>query len=223
MSAELKIGFLLYPYMTALDWTGPAQALSLTAGHRLHFVSRTLDPVPSDAGYQVLPTHTYDSCPALDVVCVPGGPGQQALMADDDTLRWLRRQGERAQWVTSVCTGSLLLGAAGLLKGYRAAGHWAYREHLDLFGATPDPARVVRDRNRFTGGGITAGIDFALSLIGELHGAQEAEEVQLFMEYAPEPPFNSGRPELAGVQATRRVEARLAHDVQRVMERMARA
>lgn len=220
MSAETKIGFLLFPYMTALDWVGPAQALSFTHGHQLHFVSRSLDPVLSDSGYQVVPTHTFETCPSLDVVCVPGGPGQQALMADQETLAWLRRQGQGASWVTSVCTGSLLLGAAGLLNGYRAASHWGFREHLEIFGATPDAARVVRDRNRFTGGGITAGIDFALTLIAELHGAQEAKEIQLLMEYAPEPPFDTGRPELSDRQSVSNVRSRLERDMQRILSNL---
>ncbi len=223
MRTDLKIGFLLFPYMTALDWTGPAQALCFSKAHQLYFVSSTLDPVVSDAGYKVLPSHTFDSCPPLDVVCVPGGPGQQGLMSDAPTLQWLRRQGKGAKWVTSVCTGSLLLGAAGLLDGYRAASHWSYREHLPLFGATPDSARVVRDRNRLTGGGITAGIDFALLLLAELHGPQEAKEIQLLMEYAPEPPYDVGRPELAGSEAVRSVQKRLANEVELAMGRLTHA
>ena len=221
MHAELKIGFLLFPYMTALDWAGPAQALSYTHGHTLHFVARTMAPLRTDAGYDVLPSHTFDDCPPLDIVCVPGGPGQQALMADKEVLQWLRTQGKQAQWVTSVCTGSLLLGAAGLLQGYRAASHWNYRKHLALFGVERDAGRVVKDRNRFTGGGITAGIDFALSLVAEIHGPQEAKEIQLLMEYAPEPPFECGRPEHATADTVAHVEQRLARDVEKVMTALA--
>jgi len=218
MSSELKIGFLLYPFMTALDWVGPAQVLCYSPGHQLHFVAKTTAPVMTDAGYQVVPSHTFESCPPLDIVCVPGGAGQHAIMTDKETLEWLRRKGKEAAWVTSVCTGSLLLGAAGLLKEFRATSHWNYREHLDLFGATPDASRVVRDRNRFTGGGVTAGIDFALSLVSELHGPQEAKEIQLLMEYAPEPPFQAGRPEQVDAETVRNVEGRLIADVRRAMK-----
>lgn len=214
MTLPLNIGFLLYPRLTQLDLTGPAQVFAAASNCTLHFVWKNLQPVPSDAQLSLLPTHTFDTCPALDVVCVPGGPGQQRLMQDPAVLGWLKRQGEQAAWVTSVCTGSLLLGAAGLLNGYRAASHWNYRQYLALFGATIDDARVVRDRNRITGGGVTAGIDLALQVVGAIRGETEAREIQLLLEYAPEPPYEAGRPEQAGHDLVTRVQVRLAAAVE---------
>lgn len=210
MSTPIRIGFLLYPYLTQLDLTGPAQVFAAASGFDSHFVWKDRAPVMSDAGIALLPTNTFDDCPQVDVLLVPGGPGQSKLMQDAAVLTWLAAQGSAASWVTSVCSGSLLLGAAGLLKGYRAASHWHYREHLPLFGATVDAARVVRDRNRFTGGGVTAGIDLALSILAELRGVEDAKEVQLLLEYAPEPPFSSGRPESASAQTISGVKQRLA-------------
>lgn len=209
MARPLKIAFLLYPHMTQLDLTGPAQVFAAAGDTRLHFVWKDLNPVLSDAQLSLMPTHTFDTCPPCDLLCVPGGPGQQALMQDAAVLAWLRRQGEQALWVTSVCSGSLLLGAAGLLAGYRAASHWNYRQHLPLFGALPDDARVVQDRNRITGGGVTAGIDFALRVVAEIFGNEAAREAQLLLEYAPEPPFAAGRPEQAGPATVDRVRQRL--------------
>jgi cyclohexyl-isocyanide hydratase len=213
MNPPLKVGFLMYPMLTQLDMTGPAQVLA-TAGMHLHFVSKTLDPVPSDATVRLLPTHTFETCPDLDVLCVPGGPGQPQVMQDPTVLAWLKKQGQQAMWVTSVCSGSLLLGAAGLLKGYRAASHWNYRHALPHFGATPDDARVVRDRNRITGGGVTAGIDFALQLVAAALGEDEARQVQLLLEYAPQPPFEAGRPEQASAAMVAAVQQRLADAVE---------
>jgi cyclohexyl-isocyanide hydratase len=214
MSQTLQVGFLLYPYLTQLDLTGPAQVFAAAGNFELHYLWKDTHPVMSDAGLSLLPTKTLKTCPALDVVLIPGGPGQALLMQDAEVLEWLGAQGRSATWVASVCSGSLLLGAAGLLNGYRAASHWNYREHLPLFGATIDTARVVRDRNRMTGGGVTAGIDLALKMIAEIRGEQVAQEVQLFLEYAPEPPFDSGRPENASAStvsgAKKRLEAQLA-------------
>jgi cyclohexyl-isocyanide hydratase len=214
MTPVLNVGFLLYPHLTQLDLTGPAQVFAATRGMHLHFVWKDLQPVMSDAGFSLLPTQTFDSCPSLDILCVPGGPGQQRLMQDPVVLGWLDRQGQQAAWVTSVCSGSLLLGAAGLLRGYRAASHWNYREYLPVFGAVIDDARVVRDRNRITGGGVTAGIDFALQVVAAVRGEEEAKEVQLLLEYAPQPPFAVGRPESAGAELVARVRKRLAASVQ---------
>ncbi|MBS7663741.1 DJ-1/PfpI family protein [Pseudomonas lalucatii] len=213
-----RIGFLLYPQLTQLDLTGPAQVLAAMSDSALHFVWKTLEPVPSDAGIGLLPGDTFASCPALDMLLVPGGPGQQRLMGDGAVLDWLARQGGQARWVTSVCSGSLLLGAAGLLKGYRAASHWAYRDYLPAFGAEIDAGRVVVDRNRITGGGITAGIDLALQVVARVRGEEEARAIELQLEYAPQPPFACGRPELAGPALTERVRRRLAADLKRVNE-----
>jgi cyclohexyl-isocyanide hydratase len=212
----MKIGFLLYPQVTQLDLTGPAQVFAAMPDAQLHLVWKDLAPVMSDAGFALLPTHTLDTCPDLDLMCVPGGPGQQALMQDQQVLAWLTQQGQQAAWVTSVCSGSLLLGAAGLLQGYRAGSHWNYRHYLPQFGATADGARVVRDRNRITGGGVTAGIDLALQVVAAVRGSAEAQEIQLLLEYAPEPPFAAGRPEQAGPEVVRRVQARLMASLERL-------
>jgi cyclohexyl-isocyanide hydratase len=218
MTNVLNVGFLMYPHLTQLDLTGPAQVFAAASGMHLHFVWKDLQPVRSDAGFSLLPTHTFETCPVLDVLCVPGGPGQQRLMQDPLVLTWLQSQGKQAAWVTSVCSGSLLLGAAGLLRGYRAASHWNYREYLPVFGAVVDDARVVRDRNRITGGGVTAGIDFALQVVAAVRGEEEAKEIQLLLEYAPEPPFAAGRPEQAGADLVAQVRSRLAASVQALDE-----
>lgn len=211
----LRIAFLLFPNVTQLDLTGPAQVLSRLGDARLDLVAATLEPVPTDAGFSILPTATFADVPAADILCVPGGYGTSDAIADDATLDWVRRVGEGAAWVTSVCTGSLVLGAAGLLDGYKAGCHWAQRHMLPLFGAEPVAERVVVDRNRVTGGGVTAGIDFALTLTAMIRGQQHAELVQLSLEYDPHPPFDAGSPECASaavVDAFERRSAKLAPD-----------
>ncbi len=192
------VGFLLYPNLTQLDLTGPAQFLSRAPGAKAHYIWKTLAPVPSDAGLALMPTTTFADCPQLDMICVPGGAGQVALMTDEETLGFLRKQAEKAKYVTSVCTGSLVLGAAGLLNGYKSACHWMWRDYLTAFGATPVNARVVKDRNRISGGGVTAGIDFALTVLAEVWGEDVAKQMQLGFEYNPQPPFDCGSPEKAG-------------------------
>lgn len=198
MADTLQIGILLFPNVTQLDAMGPAQVLSRLPGARMHMIWKSHDPVATDSGFAVLPTTTFADCPQLDVICVPGGMGQVALMNDEETLAFLRRQAAGARYITSVCTGSLVLAAAGLLKGYRSACHWSVRDELAAFGAIPVAERVVRDRNRFSGGGVTAGIDFGLTLAAEIAGEQTARAIQLMIEYDPEPPFDSGSPEKAG-------------------------
>jgi cyclohexyl-isocyanide hydratase len=167
--------------------------------------------VPTDAGFSILPTATFADVPHADILCVPGGFGINDVIADDEAMAWVQSVGASATWVTSVCTGSLILGAAGLLDGYRAGCHWAQREMLTLFGAIPVDARTVVDRNRVTGGGVTAGIDFALTLTGMLRGEAHAKFVQLSLEYDPAPPFDSGSPANAGPEIVaayqRRVQA----------------
>ncbi|MGK6318675.1 DJ-1/PfpI family protein [Sphingomonas sp. DT-204] len=207
MPEPITIAFLLYPHVTQLDLTGPAQVLSRLGGARIALVAKTRDPVPTDAGFPLLPTAIFDEVPAADVLCVPGGFGTVAAMEDDATLAWLRQVGAGATWVTSVCTGSLLLGAAGLLRGYRAACHWASRDQLAWFGAEPVAERVVFDRNRATGGGVTAGIDFALALTAAIRGEEHARFVQLSLEYDPAPPFDSGSPERAAPETLARYHA----------------
>lgn len=196
MTILFHIGFLLYPNLTQLDMTGPAQVLARMPGARLHFVWKTPDPVRDDAGMTFLPTTTISECPRLDMVCVPGGYGCTAMMTDEVVLEWLRAQAETARFVTSVCTGSLILAAAGLLDGYRAGCHWAWRDQLALFGAIPVASRVVEDRNRISGGGVTAGIDFAFRIVEKLHGRDMAEMIQLALEYDPEP-LGGGTPATA--------------------------
>lgn len=196
MPQPFHIGFLLYPNLTQLDMTGPAQVLARMPGAKLHFVWKSRDPVSDDIGLTFLPTATFADCPPLDMICVPGGYGCTAVMQDEAVLEWLRRQAETTRFVTSVCTGSLILAAAGLLKGYRAGCHWAWREHLALFGAIPVAERVVEDRNRISGGGVTAGIDFGFRIVEKLHGRDMAEMIQLALEYDPAP-LGGGTPETA--------------------------
>jgi cyclohexyl-isocyanide hydratase len=215
----MHIGILIFPNVTQLDATGPAQVLSRTPGATLHMIWKTRDPVKTDAGFAIVPTTMFSDCPQLDVICVPGGMGQIDLMTDEETLAFLRRQAPGARYVTSVCTGSLVLGAAGLLKGYRSACHWTSRELLREFGAIPVAERVVRDRNRMSGGGVTAGIDFGLSLLAELAGEELAKSVQLGLEYDPQPPFDSGSPEKAGAERAKRVR----NQVTAMMERRKKA
>src|SRR5262245_41265347 len=210
MADPVQIGILLYPNVTQLDATGPAQVLSRVPGAKMHMIWKTLDPVPTDAGFSIVPTTTFADCPQLDVICVPGGGAQVELMVDPESLDFLRKQAAGARYVTSVCTGSLGLGAAGLLKGYKSACHWAWRDMLKDFGATPVAERVVRDRNRISGGGVTAGIDFGLTVAAELAGEEIAKSIQLGLEYDPQPPFDSGSPEKAGPERVQRLRERLA-------------
>ena len=200
-TAPLTVGMLLYPGFTLLDLAGPHAALGMHGNTLLFW--KTLDPVLTDTGISLNPTRTFDDAPEhLDVLCVPGGMGTNAAMADAEVVAFLARMGPRARYVTSVCSGSLLLGMAGLLDGYRAATHWAAYDVLSALGATPGHARVERDRNRMTGGGVTAGIDFGLTLLAELRGEDVAKLTQLIMEYDPQPPFNAGHPRLAGEALT---------------------
>jgi cyclohexyl-isocyanide hydratase len=204
------IAFLLFPGLTQLDMTGPAQILSRMPGAKVHFVWESLDPVPTDAGFSIVPTATFADVSNADILCIPGGVGVSDVMNHDAAMAWIRRVGAEAAWVTSVCTGSLILGAAGLLKGYRATTHWAWHHHLALFGAEPVHARTVFDRNRVTGGGVTAGIDFALALAMEIHGEAVAQTLQLSYEYDPAPPVDAGSPEKAGPEIVAAYKARIA-------------
>lgn len=196
MTETFDIGFLLFPGLTQLDMTGPAQVLARMPGAKLHFVWKTMDPIRDDAGLTFLPTATFGDCPQLDMICVPGGYGTSAVMQDEEALSWLRKQAECAQFITSVCTGSLILAAAGLMNGYKAACHWAWRDLLPQFGVIPVADRVVEDRNRISDGGVTAGIDFAFHIAEKLHGRDVAEMLQLVLEYDPAP-LSGGTPETA--------------------------
>lgn len=183
----MRIAFLLYPNLTQLDLTGPAQVLHRLPGASVAYVAATLDPVMSDCGLALVPTATLADATAYDIVCVPGGYGCVAAMRDRPTLDWLRAQATHARAMTSVCTGSLVLAAAGLLTGYRAACHWAWGDQLARFGAEWVEERVVVDRDRISGGGVTAGIDFAFRLAAEIAGPDVAETLQLALEYDPQP------------------------------------
>jgi cyclohexyl-isocyanide hydratase len=207
MTAPTQIGMLLFPRMTQLDFTGPYEVFARMPDTAVHIVSASRDAVTTDRGLVLMPTTTYAQCPQLDVIVVPGGPGQQDLMTDEIALEFLRRQAPGARYVTSVCTGALVLGAAGLLRGHRATTHWTCLPLLELLGATPVDARVVVDRNRITGGGVTAGIDFGLHVAATLRGEKVAQQIQLTMEYNPQPPFTSGSPHTAPAEVVSAVRA----------------
>ncbi|SFZ86414.1 cyclohexyl-isocyanide hydratase [Devosia enhydra] len=187
---------MLFPRLTQLDLTAPLEVFGRMAGVEISLIWKTLDPVASDRGLRLLPTHTFEAAPALDLICVPGGPGQIDLMDDAETLAFLRAMAPKCRWVTSVCTGSLVLAAAGLLTGYRATSHWSSIDQLALFGATPVSERVVRDRNRITGAGVTSGIDFGLAVAAEVLGAEAASRIRLQIEYDP-PALPGGSPATA--------------------------
>lgn len=197
MTSPFRIGFLLFPNITQLDLTGPHEVLSKLPGAKVHLIWKNLEPVKAVGGMMIVPDTTLTDCPQLDLICVPGGPGMTDLMVDDDVLGFLRKQAAGARYVTSVCTGSLVLGAAGLLQGKRAATHWMLMEVLPTLGAIPVSERVVQDGNIITGGGVTAGIDFGLKVAAEVAGEEVAKSIQLQIEYDPQPPFNSGHPRSA--------------------------
>jgi len=205
---SFRFGLLLFPRMTQLDLTGPFEVFAKLPSAEVLLLWKTLQPVEAETGLRLLPHATLRDCPPLDLVCVPGGPGVSALMEDAEVLAWLRGQAQTVRYITSVCTGSLVLGAAGLLRGKRATSHWASRDLLAKFGAIPTPGRVVRDGNLFTGGGVTAGIDFALTVVAEMAGLKTAQEIQLQIEYAPDPPFDAGAPETAPPDVVAAVRAR---------------
>jgi cyclohexyl-isocyanide hydratase len=193
----LHIGLLVFPSVQQLDLTCPYDVFAMIPGAKVYLIWKDRSPVTSATGLVLTPTMTFAECPALDVLCVPGGGGINALLRDVEVLDFLRAQAARARYVSSVCTGSLVLGAAGLLKGRRATTHWNSHDLLAKFGAIPTHGRVVRDGNLFTAGGVTAGIDFGLTMVAELMGETQAQVIQLGHEYAPQPPFNAGTPETA--------------------------
>jgi len=204
----LQIGFLVFPQVQQLDLTGPHDVLASLPGATTQLIWKTREPVTSTSGLLLTPTTTYDDCPPLDVICVPGGGGVTGLLQDVETIEFVRRQAAHARYVTSVCTGALLLGAAGLLRGRRATTHWAFHALLEPLGAIPVRGRVVRDGNLITGGGVTAGVDFGLTLAAELAGIDEAQAIELELEYAPAPPFNAGGPDVAPQAIVERVKQR---------------
>jgi cyclohexyl-isocyanide hydratase len=198
--ASATIGMLVFPGMTVLDLIGPQQFFAVAPGRTTQLLWKTREPVVSDSGVPVVPTATFDEAPEeLEILFVPGGfQGTAATIGDPEVLDFVASRGERATYVASVCTGALILGAAGLLRGYRATTHWAYRDLLPLVGAEPVAARVVEDCNRITGGGVTSGIDFGLALLARLAGEDYARGWQLGTEYDPHPPFDAGTPGKAG-------------------------
>jgi cyclohexyl-isocyanide hydratase len=223
MSAPLQIGILIFPRVTQLDLTGPLQVFSSVPGTKVHLIWKRIEPVASDSVLTLTPTITFADCPQLDVICVPGGGGTDDMVNDAEILEFLRKQAAGAKYITSVCTGSLVLGAAGLLRGYRAATHWTAMEFLSAFGAVPTRTRVCVDRNRITGGGVTAGIDFALTLVSLLVDRPTAELIQLRLEYNPAPPFNSGSPDTAPPEILSLMKEKIAPNQQRRGEAIARA
>ena len=194
------IGLVFFPGMTSLDMVGPQEVFSVLPGVQIHRIWKTLDPIKTDDGMMVLPDTTFENCPRLDVICIGGGLGQGAVEDDPEILAFLRKQDSTAKFITSVCGGSLFLAKAGLLFGYRAATHWAIRQQLANLGVEVGTERVVIDRNRITGGGVTAGIDFGLTIASILCGEEVAKIIQLLLEYNPAPPFDVGSPEKAGAE-----------------------
>lgn len=192
-----EVGFLIFPQLQQLDLTGPYEVLASLSGVRTRLIWKSLEAIPSSTGLVLMPDASFEDSPRLDILCVPGGVGINALLEDAEVIAFVRRSAEHARYVTSVCTGALLLGAAGLLRGRRATTHWNARDLLPHFGAIRTDARVVRDGNLITAGGVTAGIDFGLAIVAELAGRAEAETIQLSLEYQPAPPFDAGTPETA--------------------------
>lgn len=223
MSTPLQIGLVLFPRVTQLDFTGPLQVFSSVPDAKVHLIWKRIEPITSDSVLTITPTMTFADCPQLNVICVPGGGGTDDMINDEEMLDFLRKQAAGAKFITSVCTGSLVLGAAGLLKGYRATTHWSAMDHLAPFGAVPTKTRVCVDRNRISGGGVTAGIDFALTLVSLLVDRQTAETIQLRLEYSPAPPFNSGSPDTAPPEILAAMKQRIAPFAQRRGEAVERA
>jgi cyclohexyl-isocyanide hydratase len=204
----MKIGFLIFQNVTQLDFTAPFEVFARMPDSEVLLISKDMNPVKSDKGLAILPTHTFENCPQLDLICVPGGGGVNQVIEDEISLNFLKQQAQKAQYITSVCTGSLALAVAGLLDGYKATTHWL---SIDLLRKFKDieiiEERVVKDRNRFTGGGVTAGIDFALTVAAEIYGENIAKEIQLMIEYNPQPPFESGSPKMADADILEKVIA----------------
>jgi len=193
-----NIGFVIFPDVTQLDFTGPLQVLSGIPQSNIHIVAKSMSPVVSDCRLGLLPTHTFADCPPLDLICIPGGSeGVAGVLNDHETIEFVRLQAKSAKYITSVCTGAFVLGVAGLLKGRRATTHWAYVDLLPLVKAKYEKARVVKDGNVITAGGVTSGIDFGLAVIAEIAGESTAKRIQLGMEYDPAPPFDCGHPDRA--------------------------
>lgn len=201
------VGLVIYPGMTTLDIVGPQTVFNTLPGITLHRIWKALDPIEADDGMVIVPDTTFADCPPLDVLCIGGGMKQMAIIDDPEVLGFLKKQGSTAQFITSVCGGSVFLAKAGLLQGYRAATHWAMRDELAKLGVEVGTERVVIDRNRISGGGVTAGIDFGLTIAKLLRGEDAAKIVQLLIEYNPDPPFDVGSPEKAGPELVQKTLA----------------
>ncbi len=196
--SSFNVGFVIFPELTQLDFTGPLQVLARLPQSTTHIVAKSDAPVPSDCGLALVPTRTFANCPPLDLICIPGGvSGVIGAIGDRATIDFVRAQARQAKYVTSVCTGAFVLGVAGLLEGRRATTHWAYTSLLPLVGATHQKARIVKDGNLITAGGVTAGIDFGLDVVAEIAGEAAARAIQLGIEYDPAPPFDCGHPDRA--------------------------
>lgn len=221
--SNLELGFVLFPNLTQLDFTGPLQVMSRLPNSRVNIAAKTLENVPSDCNLGLQPTTTFTDAPQFDVLCVPGGFGVADALVDKETVDFIRRQGQGAKYVTSVCTGAFLLGAARLLQGKRATTHWGYTGILDQVGATYEASRVVKDGNVITAGGVTSGIDFALTIVAEIAGQDVAEAVQLGLEYNPAPPFASGHPSVARQETLDKVAGRYQNNVAIYEKRLAEA
>jgi cyclohexyl-isocyanide hydratase len=208
MTMTLEVGFLLFPQIQQLDLTGPYEVLASLPGVRPHLIWKKLEPVTASTGLVLMPTIDFATCPPLDIFCVPGGLGINPLLEDAETIAFVQKQAATARYVTSVCTGALVLGVAGLLRGKKATTHWNARDLLGAFGAVLTDGRVVQDGNLITAGGVTAGIDFGLAIVAEIAGRQEAETIQLGLEYRPAPPFDAGGPETASAPVLASAKAR---------------
>lgn len=213
-----NVGFVTFPHLTQLDFTGPLQVMARMPQATTYIAAKTTAAIPTDCGLGLVPTHAFADCPAFDLICVPGGvAGVIGALQDRETIDFVRKQCANAKYVTSVCTGAFVLGAAGVLKGKRATTHWAYTDLLPLVGATHVKARVVKDGNLITAGGVTSGIDFGLSVVAEICGEAAARTIQLGIEYDPAPPFDSGHPDRApaDVKATLTTRYANGHDTMR--------
>jgi cyclohexyl-isocyanide hydratase len=202
-----RVGMVVFDGMTLLDTVGPADMFARVPGLEIVMVARSAEPVRTDSGVRLIPDTTFAGAPSLDLLFVGGGPGTTYLLGDEEVVGFVRDRGETAKWVTSVCTGALVLGAAGLLQGHKAATHWTVMHLLPILGAEPVDERVVIDRNRITGGGVTAGIDFALTVIAEIWDENLAQLIQLASEYDPQPPFKTGSPRTSPRELVARVVA----------------
>jgi cyclohexyl-isocyanide hydratase len=214
----VNIVFVLFDNVTQLDFAGPVQFLSRMPGAKLFVASKGGKAVTTDCGFSIVPTISFADCPQADIICVPGGHGVREAIADSTIVDFVRNQAKGTSWITSVCTGAFILGAAGLLQDKRATCHWGYTHLLPLFGATHEAARVVRDGNLVTAGGVTSGIDFALELIAMISGEEAARTIQLALEYDPAPPFTGGTPDTAPQQILFNLRERVYENAATQME-----